>query len=733
MSQITSKMNQSINPCTDFYEFACGSYIRDTSIPIGYNKWDYLMQNSQSISLTIKNILENPQTKYEGMAERQAKIYYDSCLDATNIREKLQGRPLIDLLDLFGGWDVLNRDNKPSPFIDESSNLKKIRYPDEAFTEEWNFGFFRINLEIDPKNSTKYLLGIYISILTLPHKDTYINSEPENLKFYNAYLESMIDIGNLLVSNTSYRHFKIQDDTEGRFKQSDINTTRDSSSKEDRQKKRESQLNIVMADVLEFERLIANFTPTLTDLHTLNESQYVVMSLKELDKKFDFMNWTRFAKQMFEPLNMSVSPDYVFRVYSFSYMENLNSLIKRYLNGTKSRRILHDYIMWHNVGPYVTYLSKVYRDAFKPVQKLRNMEDYEDLPSWKRCLQEFPFFMQFPLSSLYLRSNFNPRDKSKVEEMIDMIIVAYKESLKIIDWMDETTKIISMEKIDAMKVKIGYPDYILDPSELDKDYQGLHMQNDSYFKNFLRQSKINHLNEIKKVFSPIVINSKSKWEIYPHTVNAFYNPNKNEIVFPAGILRKPFYDIAYPDAYLFGAIGHVMSHEISHAFDNEGRKYDKNGNWNLWWTNKSIESFITKTNCYIDQYFKYSINGLRVNGIQTLGENMADNGGVFMALQALKNYQIRNKGLKYPSNSNITEDQLFYLAFAQLLCSKETPEAIYEVIMFDNHSPNKYRVNGVVSNLKQFSDAYNCSSIDTMNPPNKCTLWKLNELEKNTK
>ncbi|CAK9298481.1 unnamed protein product [Gordionus sp. m RMFG-2023] len=246
------------------------------------------------------------------------------------------------------------------------------------------------------------------------------------------------------------------------------------------------------------------------------------------------------------------------------------------------------------------------------------------------------------------------------------------------------------------------------------------MQDDTYFKNHISQGSMSGLREIKKLFAPV---DKKQWIESPHTSNAFYSSATNEIIFPAGILRKPFYDKTYPDSYQFGAIGSVITHEIGHGFDDEGRKYDKNGNWHFWWTNKSIEAFVNKTVCFLDQYSNYSINGHKLDGKQTLAENMADNGGVAISLKALKSYQARKRRDEYAFKFDTIEDRLFFLAYAQSCCSKDTPEALYETIKSDSHSPDKYRVNGVLSNLKQFSEAYSCSTKSVMNPPYKCTIW----------
>ncbi|XP_065315149.1 endothelin-converting enzyme homolog [Gordionus sp. m RMFG-2023] len=587
-------MNQNMDPCTDFYEFACGGYMQKTTIPTGYPKWDHAMQIADSIYSTIKDLLgnikkgkkdeKNPYTKYEGMAERQAKIYYDSCLDKTNIRKKLQGKPLKDLLDLYGGWDLLNVNKKSSPFIDASSTLKKIRYPDKGFPNKLNSVFFSLDIHIDPKNSSRNLLYIFTG--DLPNKDHYDNSD-----HYNSTLKYMTKIGNLLRKKRNVFKYLKMHDKNIKFNQHAINKSGHTQRQKKRKKQKRSQLREAMANVLELEELIEKITPPLA----IDDANY--QSLKELDKNFDFMNWTSFVNQIFEPLNISISADQLFWVTSISYMKGLTSLIKQYLNEPNSSRILHDYIMWHKIRPLTSYLSKKFSDD----PNVKN----NTIPNWKLCLKEFPTFMNYPISSLYLKSNFYSKDKLKLKGMVDMIKLAYKRSLQDLNWMDITTKARSIAKVDAMKFKIGYPDYIINPNELDKDYRGLYIEKNSYFKNYLNQDIASHINKLKTLFEPI---DKERYHLPPHSVEAYYSWSENDITFLAGLLQKPFYDSTYPDTYLFGAIGSLISHEISHGFDNIGREYDEKGNLNQWWTNESIKIYVEKINCYREQYSNYSIN-----------------------------------------------------------------------------------------------------------------------------
>lgn len=301
---------------------------------------------------------------------------------------------------------------------------------------------------------------------------------------------------------------------------------------------------------------------------------------------------------------------------------------------------------------------------------------------------------------------------------------------------------------------LGYPDFIRDPNLLDERYKILEVRNDTYFQNninlYIYQLKTN----LEKINEPVnkttwsklmVIVKNEKLRFFlgmpPSAVNAYYTPNKNQMVFPAGIFQSPFYDSKYPDSLNYGAMGVVVGHELTHGFDDQGREFDKDGNLYKWWNNKTIDRFKQRTNCFAKQYSKfhgislmthlqcfclgkYQVNGKNLNGNRTLGENIADNGGLKAAYHAY--LELERSEIIPPlllPGLNLTHRQLFFVAFAQIWCSTTTKEAVNLRIEKEDHSPAKHRVIGTLTNVKEFSDEFKCKVDSKMNPKDKCEVW----------
>lgn len=304
--------------------------------------------------------------------------------------------------------------------------------------------------------------------------------------------------------------------------------------------------------------------------------------------------------------------------------------------------------------------------------------------------------------------------------MINEIRSAFEETLGDLVWMDEKTRLAAKEKADAIYDMIGFPDFILEPKELDDVYDGYEVSEDSFFQNML-----NLYNFSAKVMADQLRKppSRDQWSMTPQTVNAYYLPTKNEIVFPAGILQAPFYAHNHPKALNFGGIGVVMGHELTHAFDDQGREYDKEGNLRPWWQNESLTAFQNHTACMEEQYSQYQVNGERLNGLQTLGENIADNGGLKAAYNAYKAW-LRKHGEEQPLPAvGLTNHQLFFVGFAQVWCSVRTPESSHEGLVTDPHSPARFRVLGTLSNSRDFLRHFGCPVGSPMNPGQLCEVW----------
>jgi neprilysin len=238
---------------------------------------------------------------------------------------------------------------------------------------------------------------------------------------------------------------------------------------------------------------------------------------------------------------------------------------------------------------------------------------------WRYCVTDTNNVIGFAIGAMFVREVFHGDSKPEAEAMINDVRTAFKKNLKNLKWMDKETRRLAEEKADSISDMIGFPDYILNPIELDKKYKDLDIDEKKYFDNNIRINMYNLKKNLEKLDQVV---NKTRWGMTPPTVNAYYTPTKNQIVFPAGILQLPFYDINNPKSLNFGAMGVVMGHELTHAFDDQGREYDKNGNLHQWWNNKTIDKFKQRTDCFTRQYSNYSINGKSLNGKQTLGKRL---------------------------------------------------------------------------------------------------------------
>lgn len=272
--------------------------------------------------------------------------------------------------------------------------------------------------------------------------------------------------------------------------------------------------------------------------------------------------------------------------------------------------------MWQTVRTFTTYLSKPFRNAYKNLHKaLAGVEGNEE--QWRSCVADTNTVMGFAVGAMYVREEFHGNAKPAAEDMINDIRDAFKQSLTNLKWMDDETRELAIEKANAITDMIGFPEYILNPTELDAKYMDLIVNRSEYFDNNVRFGVYTLKRNLEKLYQTV---NKTVWGMSPSTVNAYYAPTKNQIVFPAGILKLPFYDIDNPQSLNYGAMGVVMGHELIHAFDDQGREFDKNGNLYKWWKNETIERFNELAKCFQNQYDSYQVNHFQINGKTTLGK-----------------------------------------------------------------------------------------------------------------
>ncbi|XP_043280867.1 endothelin-converting enzyme homolog isoform X1 [Venturia canescens] len=671
-ASIINGIDRTINPCDDFYEYACGGWIKKNPIPDGKSTWGTFTKLEQENQLVVKNVLEKPIEEMKSKAERKAKLYYLSCMDANETIEALGGQPLLDLLDNVGGWNITGKFNVSRWTLQRSMHVLQNVY---------NMGgLFSWAVNEDDRNSSIHIIQIDQGGLTLPTTDNYLN-KTEHGKILVAYLDYMTKIGVLLGGE-------------------------------------ENETRRQMQAVIDFETRLAEIT-TPQEERRDEEKLYNRMSISDLQRLAPFMSWVEYFTNATRLVNKKVNSKAMIVNFAPEYFEKLARVVQEYNKTDTGKTVLNNYLVWQTVRSLTAFLSKPFREAYKGLRKaLIGSEGREE--QWRYCVSDANNVMGFAIGAMFVREVFHGKSKTKAEEMINEVREAFTKNLKNLDWMDAETRMSANEKAIAITDMIGFPYFILNPNELDERYRELSIRQNEYFLNNIRVNKYTLKKNLEKLDQPV---NKTTWIMSPPTVNAYYTPTKNQMVFPAGILQSPFYDMENPISLNFGGIGVVMGHELTHAFDDQGREYDLHGNLHQWWNNATIERFKNRTECIVDQYSDYEIQGRRVNGRQTLGENIADNGGLKAAYHAYlsmpKSYddQMPLPGL------NLTHRQLFFLSFAQVWCSAVTSEAIGLQIEKDSHCPPKYRVIGPLSNLPEFATEFNCPKGSKMNPVQKCEVW----------
>ncbi|XP_070502213.1 endothelin-converting enzyme homolog isoform X4 [Chironomus tepperi] len=676
-NDILKSIDEKVDPCDDFYAYACNQWIRNNPIPDGKSMWGTFGKLEQQNQLVVKNVLEKNESYFKSTAEKKAKKYFESCLDTDETMEKLGAKPMLTLLKDIGGWSVTDPN-----FSVKKWTLQKVL---QKLHNTYNMGgLFGWAVGEDDRNSSRHIIQIDQGGLTLPTRDNYINRTAQHEKILVAYLDYMTKISMLLGA------------------------------------KNETTAKKQMQDIIDLETRIAEITVPNEERRD-EESLYNLMTLTELQETAPFINWQNHFEDAFRLVNRKISEKEKVVVYAPKFLKDLTPLIENYTKTDEGKTTLHNYLVWQTVRNFAACLSKAFRDAYKNLRKALIGSDGGEEP-WRYCVTDTNNVLGFAIGAMFVREVFHGDSKPQAEEMIDEIRTAFKENLKRLNWMDPETRTLAEEKADAISDMIGFPDYILDPKQLDEKYKDLEIDPKQYFDNNLKINTYNLKKNLERLDQPV---NKTRWSMSPPTVNAYYTPTKNQVVFPAGILQTPFYDAANPKSLNYGAIGVVVGHEITHAFDDQGREYDKYGNLHQWWNDKTIKKFKDRTDCFVKQYGNYKINDKNLNGKQTLGENIADNGGLKSAYHAFLNSKknLRPSDLHPLPGLNMTHEQLFFISFAQVWCSAITDETISLQIEKDPHSPPNFRVVGSLSNLPEFSETFNCPIGSPMNPSQKCEVW----------
>ncbi|XP_053246689.1 endothelin-converting enzyme 2 isoform X1 [Podarcis raffonei] len=661
--KILEALDREINPCDDFYQYACGGWIKRNPLPDGRSKWSTFNSIWDQNQAIMKHLLENATFNSSSEAERKTQRYYLSCLKEQKI-EELGSQPLMELIEKIGGWNITGPWN-------QSNFMEVLKLVSGTYRAS---PFFTVFVGADSKSSNSNIIQLDQSGLFLPSRDYYLN-KTANEKVLAAYLDYMVELGMLLGGARASTEEQMQ-------------------------------------QVLDLETELANLTVP-QDERRDDEKIYHKLNIAGLQVLAPAIDWLDFISYFLSPLELTEAEPVV--VYGREYLQQVSQLIN---NTDKS--VLNNYMIWNLVQKTASSLDQRFEAAQEKLLETLYGTKKSCTPRWQTCISNTDDTLGFALGALFVKATFDRHSKEIAEDMIAEIRTAFEESLDHLDWMDEKTKQAAKEKADSIYDMIGFPEFILDDKELDDVYDGYEVSEDSFFQNMLNFYNFSARFMADQLRKPP---NRDQWSMTPQTVNAYYLPTKNGIVFPAGILQAPFYAHNHPKALNFGGIGVVMGHELTHAFDDQGREYDKEGNLRPWWQNSSLEAFKNRTACMTEQYNKYLVNGEHVNGKQTLGENIADNGGLKAAYNAYKVWLKKNGEEKRLPSMDLTSHQLFFLGFAQVWCSVRTPESSHEGLVTDPHSPDKFRVIGTLSNSRDFVEHFKCPVGSLMNPGKHCEVW----------
>ncbi|XP_067131250.1 neprilysin-1-like isoform X2 [Centruroides vittatus] len=630
---LLNSMNNSVDPCEDFYLYSCGKWIEEHKINELPSESQFFNLQDE-IYMTLRDILDNSMVKNASQFIKSSVNFYRSCLNSKNSDIKDN---FLQMMNEIGGWPLTNDSWQPSEYV--------YKYIANAISILKIEPLFKVDVKPDDKNTTVNIISI---------------SQPARINISDVikFLES------LKINSTDH-----ENDIENMKKLDQII--------------KEASENNSTSEKLTILELMnkTNFSDWLNIIHLIMKDNWVHLNITEYD---------------------------VVQVDNINYFINLYQKLKE---NNIDERIIANYI-----GSYAAliFFTKIGIYQISPLKEVQ---------PWKPCLILSLQNMPLAMDHLYV-SNKNISE-AYADEMIKYLRTAFKHLAAKANWLDDATRHEAYDKLEAMIQFSGYNPMILNITSLEKYYEHLDaLTDEDIILNLRKVAKF----IIAKQFSLLrEYNHRTSWitDFSATLVNAFYNPLQNSITFFAAIQNLPFYDVNRPWYMNFGAIGSVIGHEITHGFDNQGSQRDKNGNLYDWWSSETKAKFLEKTQCFIDQYNKYKIPEINenINGTRTLGENIADNGGLRQAFQAYQYWEQKyGKEKLLPGLEKFDSKKLFFLSFANTWCAVYSTEGL-QTQNRNEHSLPKYRVIGTLSNMEEFSAAFNCKKGSRMNPENKCIIW----------
>ena len=645
-----ANMDTTVAAGTDFYEYACGGWIKNNPLKPEYARFgtfDQLLENNQEqLRVLIEELSATPHEA--GSVAGKIGALYAMGLDST----KLNADGVAPIKEELAAINALATKSDVSKMV---ATLHK----------EGMAPFFALFVDADEKNSAMNIVQLYQAGIGMGDRDYYLLEDEGSAKMRDAYRAYINKLFTLAGSSPE-------------------------------------QADAAVDAVMKIEKAIAEISYGREDLRD-SQKNYNKLAYEDFKQIESPLDWDVY----FESMGLAGLKE--LDAKQINFYKDMNKALQ---NTTVDEQKY--YLAFNLLSAAAPYLSDDFVDAdFEFYGKVMSGKQ-EQQPRWKRSLNTVNGALGEAVGEMYVEKYFPASSKEKMLTLVGNLQTALSERINGLEWMSDTTKAKAQEKLAAFTVKIGYPDKW-------RDYSGLEIKDDSYWANVRRSNIFDMAYQLADVDKPV---DKSRWHMNPQTVNAYYNPTTNEICFPAAILQPPFFNPDADDAVNYGAIGVVIGHEMTHGFDDQGRNYDKDGNLIDWWTAEDAVRFKERADKLVDQYDQIIvIDTLHANGRFTLGENIADHGGLLVAHQAYLN-SLKGKETPAPIDG-LTNEQRFFLGYATLWGQNIRPEEIRRRTKIDPHSLGKWRVNAALRNIAPFYAAFDIKEGDPMfmAPADRVVIW----------